>query len=59
MIKRVALCDCSLNLTRALEAEIAAFKSFLVGGTAGDMQWHSRRYGGGTFDYSVSPGPSF
>ena len=29
----------------------------MVGGTAGDMQWHSRRYGGGLFDYSVSPGP--
>ena len=31
----------------------------MVGGTAGDMQWHSRRYGGGLFDYSVYPGPDF
>ena len=35
---------------RPLEAEIAAFKSLLVGG------WWC---GVGTFDYSVSPGPSF
>ena len=31
----------------------------MVGGTAGDMQWHSWRYGGGLFDYSVTPGPIF
>ena len=29
----------------------------MVGGTAGYMQWHSRIYGGGLFDYSVKPGP--
>ena len=36
-----------------------SIKSFLVGGTARYMQWHSRIYGGGLFDYSVKPGPDF
>ena len=36
---------------------LGAPESLVVGGTAGYMQWHSRIYGGGLFDYSVKPGP--
>ena len=38
---------------------VGASESCLVGGTARYMQWHSRIYGGGLFDYSVKPGPEF
>ena len=38
---------------------LGASESLVVGGTAGYMQWHSRIYGGGLFDYSVKPGPDF
>ena len=38
---------------------LGAPESLVVGGTAGYMQWHSRIYGGGLFDYSVKPGPDF
>ena len=38
---------------------VGASESCLVGGTAGYMQWHSRIYGGGLFDYSVKPGLDF
>ena len=38
---------------------VGASESCLVGGTAGYMQWHSRIYGGGLFDYNVKPGPDF
>ena len=38
---------------------LGAPESLVVGGTAGYMQWHSRIYGGGLFDYSVKLGPDF